>query len=264
MHGRVLECARDVVQFCEGKFALGQEKEYGDVQLVRRFFWEIPVGIVNRTKKWDCDPISGSRSLHCFDGFSNTLSTLLQVRELCCFCPHCVDDNPSACENVEWTGASKLHMVKGVMPGDVRLDLQAMGVGQGGEAWEEGSVAELLQVGDFYAVEAAQPNKWNADFYISQCEKPLHTVERDFVDGYDVAFQKGDLVVKGTWFQPLPGREGRFVCNDLAPSGYNLEKSVVHIRFGLTPCEVAKGGKGGARVYSLDSDTQAAIYESFR
>ncbi|CAM6084857.1 unnamed protein product [Calypogeia fissa] len=80
--GAWLENAHDVVLFCKSKFALGQEKEYGDVQLVRQLFWEIGLKEVNRKEKWDCDPIKGSRGMHCFDGFSPTLSTLLQVREL--------------------------------------------------------------------------------------------------------------------------------------------------------------------------------------
>ncbi|CAM6102026.1 unnamed protein product [Calypogeia fissa] len=195
--GQLLENAHDVVKFCEQKFALGQEKEYGDVQLVRRLFWEIPVGAVDRTKKWDCDPVKGVRSLHCFDGFSNKMSTLLRVRELCCFCPHCLDDDYEACENKAWVGRFKLEMIKGVLPADVRQEVIEMGVGEGGNDCEDGSLGSLVQVGEFYAVEAALPNKWNATFYIMQCEEAVHEVKKDFVDGYDQAFRKGDKVVKG-------------------------------------------------------------------
>jgi hypothetical protein len=127
----LLENAHDVVEFCEKKFSLGQEKEYGDVQLVRRIFWEIKIGAVNRTKKWDCDPIQGSRRLHCFDGFSDKISTLLQVRELCCFCPHCLDDDYAACDSKAWVGHFKLEMIKGVLPADVRQEVIDMGVGEG-------------------------------------------------------------------------------------------------------------------------------------
>lgn len=178
----MLESAHDVVTFCEEKFALGQAKEYGDVQLVRRFFWEIPEGAVNRNKKLDCDSIIGSRSLHCFDGFSSRLSTLLQIKELSCFCPDCIDDNSAQCQHVEWTGCFKLYMVKGVLPADVRPDVEDMGVGQGRKAWAQSSLAELLQVGDFYVVQAKKPNEWNVDFYISQCEQTLHIVKEDFED----------------------------------------------------------------------------------
>ncbi|CAM6081914.1 unnamed protein product [Calypogeia fissa] len=261
IQGAKLDNAHDVVKFCEDKFALGQEKEYGDVQLVRRLFWEIPLGDVNRNKKWDCDPIKGSRKLHCFDGFSSKLSTLLQVRELCCFCPHCVDDDYTACENKAMVGQFRFEMIQGVLPGDVKQEVLDLGVGEGGKD-REGSLGELVQVGDFYAVEAALPNKWNASFYIMQCEVPVHSVNESFIDGYDQAFKKGDEVVKGRWFQPQPGRELKYVYNNKSPFGYDDPKSIVHIRFGLTPCEAGKGGKGGARVYLLDGDTFAAISES--
>lgn len=114
--GKRLENASDAVKFCKAKFALGQEKEYGDVQMVRRFFWEIGKTEVNRSKKWDCDPIPGSRALHNFDGFSQRLSTLLQVRELACFCSYCLDDEPAKCENAAWVGKYKLEMIKGFCP----------------------------------------------------------------------------------------------------------------------------------------------------
>jgi hypothetical protein len=35
IHGHRLENAHDAVEFLKEKFAMGQEKEYGDVQLVR-------------------------------------------------------------------------------------------------------------------------------------------------------------------------------------------------------------------------------------
>jgi hypothetical protein len=231
--------------------------------MVRRLFWEIPKGVVNRNKRWDCDAIPGSRSLHYFDGFSNRLSTLLQVKELCCFCPYCLDDNSNLCENIAWTGRSKLHMVQGVLRDDMRDDIESMGVGEGADTEDNGLLAELLQLGDFYAIQASKPNQWKADFYIMQCEEKVHIVQKDFLDGYNVPFRKGDKVVKGKWFQPVPGRESRFVATDDAPSGYNLANSVVRIRFGLLPCEIPQGRKGGAQMYSLDTQIQAALYKSF-
>lgn len=231
------------------------------MQLVRRLFWEIGAGDVNRRKKWDCDPIKGSRSLHCFDGFSDRLSTLLQVRELCCFCAYCVDDEPTKCENVQWVGQFRLEMVKGILPVDVRPDIENIGVGEGGSEGEDELLAELIQLGDFYAVQAEQPNNWNVDFYVLQCEEVLHTVANSFTDGYEVEFEKGDLALKGRWFQPIPGWETKFVYNDTAPSSYTHAKCVVHIRFALTPC-AGRGQKGGSRMYYLDPNTVAAIAAS--
>ncbi|CAM6129201.1 unnamed protein product [Calypogeia fissa] len=153
-------------------------------------------------------------------------------------------------------------MIKGVLPADVRHEVIEMGVGEGGNDCEDGSLGSLVQVGEFYAMKAALPNKWNATFYIMQCEEAVHEVKKDFVDGYDQAFRKEDEVVKGRWFQPQPGRELKFVFNDKSLFGYNHPTSIVWSQFGLTPCEVGKGGKTGPRVYTLDVDTLAAITDA--
>jgi hypothetical protein len=91
IQGACVETASDAVAFCREKFALGQEREYGDVLMVQRMFWEIGIEDVNQRKKWDYNAVKGSRSLHYFDGFSKDFSTFLQVRELACFCVHCVE-----------------------------------------------------------------------------------------------------------------------------------------------------------------------------
>jgi hypothetical protein len=156
-------------------------------------------------------------------------------------------------------------MVKRVLPADVRPDVEDMGVGQGGKAWAQSSLAELLQVGNFYAVRAKKPNEWNADFYISQCEQTLHLVKEDFEDAYKEKFKTGDKAVNGRFFEPRPSNcSMRYVFDDANPFGYNHGHHVVHIHFGLTPCAPGIKRSGVAKFYSLDADTEAAIYESFR
>jgi hypothetical protein len=122
------------------------------------------------------------------------------VKELCCFCPHCLDDSPDLCNNIMWTGRFKLHMVQGVVRDDVIDEIESMGVGEGAEVEDDGLLADLLKVGDFYAIQALKPYQWKADFYIMQCEKKVHVVQKDFLDGYDVSFREGDKVVQGKWF----------------------------------------------------------------
>lgn len=256
-----MENAIDVVDFCKEKFALGAMKEYGDVQMVRRIFWEIPVGAVNRRKKWDCDPVKNCRNLHSFDGFSSKLSTLLQVRELSCFCPACIDDDSVNCQNEEWVGKYRLEMVKGVKPSDVKAEVESIGVGE--REVEDGLLAECVQLGEWYACIAHLENTEKVDFYIYQCVQVLHIVKEDFVDEYKVSFKKGERVLKGQWFQPFPGSEVKYVLNDNAAFSYQRPEEVIHIRFALTPVEVQNGSRGrGARMYTLDYDTLEEIFQS--
>lgn len=151
-------------------------------------------------------------------------------------------------------------MVKGISPSDVRDELDSMGVGEGGSEWEDGSLAQLLALGDFYAVEAEVPNQWDVEFYICQCEEVVHSVGEAFEDGYGVKFAKNDMAVKGRWFQPVPGRTWKYVYNETAPASYSHANSIVHIRFPVSPCE--SNGRGGARTYTIDSETVIGITSS--
>lgn len=154
-------------------------------------------------------------------------------------------------------------MVKGVLQADVRADVENMGQGEG--LLDNMSLPECVQLGDFYACRACQPNQDHIDFYIYQCEEVLHTFTKSFTDGYEVQFKAGDMALMGRWFQPYPGSENKFVFNFASPFSYCHPGEVIHIRFGLTPCEVPKGGKGrGARFYKVDYDTLEAIYESLQ
>ena len=65
-----------------------------------------------------------------------------------------------------WTGRFELHMVQGVVRDDVIDEIESVGVGEGAEVEDDGLLADLLEVGDFYAIQALKPNQWKADFYI--------------------------------------------------------------------------------------------------
>ncbi|KAL3699796.1 hypothetical protein R1sor_017818 [Riccia sorocarpa] len=91
--GHKLDCAADCVAFLLEKFRLHREKLYGGINEVRRFFWEVKVGEVNMSKRYDCLPIEGIT-----------------------------------------------------------------------DQWDEGSLADLVEVGEFFAVKAEWPNDYNAEF----------------------------------------------------------------------------------------------------
>ncbi|KAL3690593.1 hypothetical protein R1sor_016902 [Riccia sorocarpa] len=130
IEGHRLDCAADCVAFLSEKFRLHKEKLYGGINDFRRFFWEIKVGEVNRSKRYDCLPIDGTRKLHCFYGFSRLILTLLKVKEMCCFRPSCIDEDWDNCTNSEYTGPWTLHNVHPKKPADVVNYVQAMGHGE--------------------------------------------------------------------------------------------------------------------------------------
>ena len=135
-------------------------------------------------------------------------------------------------------------------------------MGEGLTTFEDGSLADFVQLGDFFAVKAESRNQWDADFYILQCEEPLHIVSKSFTDSFGETFAVGDSALRGLWYQQVPGKDLKFVLGDNVDNSYYHAASIVHIRFGMTPCEVGKGRSGGARMYLLHEDTLSAIMES--
>ncbi|KAL3683849.1 hypothetical protein R1sor_001871 [Riccia sorocarpa] len=202
IRGHKLEDAADAVQFLTSKFELDREMAYGHQQNARRFFWEMKVGEVDRSKELDCLPIKGTHSLHCFHGYSRSNPTLLRIKELSCFCAVCVDDEGVRCPAQAYTGKWKLESIHPIKPQDVIAFAEEIGSGVGqGVDWSEGSIAELIEVGDFFAVEAEVPNEFNADFWIIQCTKPMYQLEKDHTDDYGCTFYLGDFALKGKWYQ---------------------------------------------------------------
>ncbi|KAL3683358.1 hypothetical protein R1sor_001380 [Riccia sorocarpa] len=128
--------------------------------------------------------------------------TLLKMMEMCCFCPSCIDEDWDNCTNSEYTGPWTLHNVHLKKPADVVDYVEAMGHGEGIEnQWDEGTLADLVEVRDFFAVEAEWPNDYDAEFWILQCTKPLHVLPHSVTDAYGETHDAGTSVLKGIWYQ---------------------------------------------------------------
>ncbi|KAL3693313.1 hypothetical protein R1sor_006964 [Riccia sorocarpa] len=261
IRGHKLENAADAVQLLTSKFELDRELAYGHHQNARRFFWEVKVGEVDRSKELDCLPIKGTRSLHCFHGYSPTNPTLLRIKELSCFYPYCVDDEGLRCLNQDYTGKWKLESIHPIKPQDVIAYAEEIGSGVSqGVDWGEGSVADLIETGDFFAVEAEVPNEFNADFWILQCTKPMYQLSKDHTDAYGCTFYAGDFALKGKWYQQWGRRSTCYVRYDSSPLSVVRALDVIHIKFALQPTGVV----GGSPSFTLKADTLAEITNSLR
>jgi hypothetical protein len=77
-------------------------------QHINKFFREVMLGDVDRTRPWDCSTMKGIYSKHQMPSLSFKDPTLCQYRQLFCFCVSCMDGGPSnECVNkehvLEWT-----------------------------------------------------------------------------------------------------------------------------------------------------------------
>ena len=92
-----LQSAADVVDFCNRK-EREEHRAYGKARRnLIRYFHLIKADAVDRTRDLDCRAIPGTRSVHSVSSVSPTNVTLLHIRQLACFCPECMDDNPQFC-----------------------------------------------------------------------------------------------------------------------------------------------------------------------
>lgn len=256
--GHPMEGAKDVVEFLKKKFCLGKQLEYDKKQGVRRFFWEVGVREVQRSSPLECLPIKGVRQKHCFLGYSRENPIMLKSRELACFCTECVLDpeNDVACKNKSHVIPWEVDQVYPTQPGHIASIIEDMHGGVDASNCDyEGHLGDLVSVGDFFAVLAAEDNEWKAEFYILLCTKKAYILEQDLCDAYGAEFQAGDTVLAGHWFQQYGRLESSFVRNDKASISYVDVASVIHMGFGLVPTKVIRGSQG----YKLTSDTMEAI-----
>ncbi|KAL3691930.1 hypothetical protein R1sor_005581 [Riccia sorocarpa] len=115
---------------------------------------------------------------------------------MCCFCPSCIDEDWENCSNLEYTGPWTLHNVHPRKPADVVDYVDAIGHGQGiPDQSDEGTVVDLVEVDDFFAVEAEWPNDYSAEFWILQCTKPLHVLADTTTDAYAEARAEAEKVL---------------------------------------------------------------------
>lgn len=263
--GHPLENAADAVAFLKDRFALGKEQAYGEIQEVNRHFHLIGVSDVNRRVRMDCDTIPGTQKLHSFYGFNRNNPTHLQIRDLSCFCVHCLDFEWEKCEGFAYSGPWRLHTINPKDSNGVNALMTSLAEGEGVadllDTWDDnGHVGELLTVGAMYAIEAHPDNEWKAIFYVLVCIEPMHSVAEAFTDEYGLSFIPGQNVIKGKWYQPW-GRKGTHQSYILEPKShpsYCLVESVIKIGF----CLERTSKKGTAQGYKMKSSTIEDILSS--
>ncbi|KAL3680960.1 hypothetical protein R1sor_023916 [Riccia sorocarpa] len=160
-----------------------------------------------------------------------------------------------------YTGPWTLHNVHLKKPADVVDYVEAMGHGEGIEnQWDEGTLIDLVEVGDFFAVEAEWPNDYDAEFWILQCIKPLHVLPHSVTDAYGETHDVGPSMLKGIWYQQFGKSPTCFVRYDSAPESVVAARRVIHVRFALSPTGVLRNSPS----LKLSNDTLEAILASLQ
>ncbi|KAL3691754.1 hypothetical protein R1sor_005405 [Riccia sorocarpa] len=176
---------------------------------------------------------------------------------------HWIEENEDweNCSNLEYTGPWTLHNVHPRKPADVVDYVDAIGHGQGiPDQSDEGKIADLVEVGDFFAVEAERPNDYSAEFWILQCTKPLHVLADTTTDAYGETHEEESSVLEGMWYQQFGKSPTCFVQYPSAPVSVVAAGQVIHVRFALQPTGVLKGIPS----FKLSKDTLEGILDSLQ
>lgn len=112
-------------------------------------------------------------------------------------------------------------------------------------------------MGNNFAVNAAQGNNDNDDFWIICCIKPLHTVKEAFICKWACKFEVGNEATGGYYYQKWGTVEGSFVLLQKLHMVYMHAHLVRAVKFLMPPKDHRVTGND--TVYTLLSHAQSGI-----
>jgi hypothetical protein len=81
-------------------------------------------------------------------------------------------------------------------------------------------------------------------FFVVLCNKPLHMCEQTFEDNWGNAWYKGDMILRGVWYDKVSHQQGTNISNmlliDFGPT-YVYSHLVVASKFPMLPSATRKG-----------------------
>jgi hypothetical protein len=167
-------------------------------QQLRRHFWEIKKGHVDRVNFYRAGTNPGSKKMHQVRLLSPRDPTLLQIRELMCFCTASLDSNTALQYwQRDHIPVWRLVRIKSKQPSRIRAlydEDEEVEAGSGRE-W----MADSLLVGDNIVVRAC--NDENDKFWIMLVCKGAHRVEDAFVDDAGNEYIPGNMVISKYWYE---------------------------------------------------------------
>ena len=232
-NGRQLQNASQVVQFLQeesNKFHVGRP---GERQRITKFFWEIKEDAISRVDKLEVETIPGSRGMHQCRSLSSKDPTLIQFRQLTCFCVACLDpDADLPCYQKahvpNWTlrricpkSKTTLRVVSEQDWDDSEADLQGNVVGNG------------IKVGFNIAVKA--DSEEGETFWVMLVTQGEHVNAEAFTDHFGNGFVPGESLIQGYWYEQYQIGTRTYLLRDDKPFAYVHSHAVLLSDFSMPP-----------------------------
>ena len=147
--------------------------------------------------------MDGSSLMHLVASISATNPTKLAIRDLSCFCGPCQVMDWESCENSAHVSSWHLIILKTAILWIACGQMAHEGDGQDSQYGKDGaSLANLLEIGDNFALPAQSGNLEGVQFYLLKCIHLKYIVSSQFTCKWGHEFQPGDNVVSGYYYQP--------------------------------------------------------------
>jgi hypothetical protein len=259
--GRRLQCAQDVVDLLAEKLSYRPESSYsGKRKPLRRFFWHIPEGSVDRTSVHACDIIPGCREYHSIMAVNKNCMTNLMIKKLSCFCVFCLDSTWSECENMSWTGEWEPRYLQPENTSFIRDCLASGGDDMWGNYQDDAELlAATVDIGDNFALNAAKGNSEGCDYWIINCTKALHSVKVAFQCKWGEEFEVGDEALAGIYYQRWGNADSSYVLLKNSHTVFVHARYVRAVKFAMLPKDYRV--QGNDLVYELPAHASAGIKE---
>jgi hypothetical protein len=233
----------------------------GSRQRTSKFFWLIPrsgPGSVDRSDSKQAVTMPGSMANHQCRSVTAKDPTLVQYRQLSCFCYGCLRyDTGHACPQSDHVQEFILYRLSPKAPA------QARRLYDGEEDVEAGSngecIADALCIGDNVAVRAPDGGE---PYWLMVVVIPIHTVLETFTDPDANTYLPGDVVFTGYWYEQLKeGSRTYLLRNDKQPTSV-YSHIVLTSKFSLPP--IAHAIKSRFAGYELKAEVSGIIDEALR
>ena len=233
---------------------------------VHRKFWCVKEETLalHRLKRWNSDTIQGCSLFHLVASISKGDPTKLMFRELSCYYEPCENGDYDNCDNIEHMGNSI--SIK-IQPHNVRHVVAQMSqYGEGKDFVSYASqlhgdgieMADVLLVGDKFAVPTEPNNTEDVQFYVLECQRRKFLVCSPFKCKWGCEFEVGEYAMAGRYFQKWGRAEKSYVFLDGSCIAYIPTNLVCHVKFTMLPAEHRVQGRDP--VYYLgDLDKQFII-----
>jgi hypothetical protein len=119
--GLKLQNTAEVTAFLKAETNKFHARNPSTRQHIRKHFWDIEVGAIDRTRLFSCATVAGSRGIHQVCSLTNKDPTIIQFRQLSCSCLACISRTPTyECEQTEHVPPWRLYRLQPQNSRDVR------------------------------------------------------------------------------------------------------------------------------------------------